>query len=60
MDHSQTPLRVFPFTYYYSSSQTRETALLYDAEVNPETSKERVAVVIAHELAHQVTHMSKS
>jgi aminopeptidase N len=31
----------------------RETALLYDPAVNPETSKQRVAVVIAHELAHQ-------
>ena len=32
----------------------RETALLYDNETNPATSKQRVAVVIAHELAHQV------
>ena len=32
----------------------RETALLYDAETNPATSQQRVAVVIAHELAHQV------
>ena len=32
----------------------RETALLYDSETDPETSKQRVAAVIAHELAHQV------
>lgn len=32
----------------------RETALLYDEETDPATSKQRVAVVIAHELAHQV------
>lgn len=32
----------------------RETALLYDEEADPATSKQRVAVVIAHELAHQV------
>ncbi len=32
----------------------RETAVLYDEATNPATSKQRVAVVIAHELAHQV------
>ena len=32
----------------------RETALLYDNQADPEISKQRVAVVIAHELAHQV------
>lgn len=32
----------------------RETALLYNEATNPATSKQRVAVVIAHELAHQV------
>ena len=32
----------------------RETAVLYDPDLNPATSKQRVAVVIAHELAHQV------
>ena len=32
----------------------RETALLYDNQTDPEISKQRVAVVIAHELAHQV------
>ena len=33
----------------------RETALLYDKETDPASSKQRVAVVIAHELAHQVS-----
>ena len=33
----------------------RETALLYDNQTDPTTSKQRVAVVIAHELAHQVS-----
>lgn len=33
----------------------RETALLYDEETDPAISKQRVAVVIAHELAHQVS-----
>ncbi len=33
----------------------RETALLYDPNENPLSSKQRVAVVIAHELAHQVS-----
>ena len=33
----------------------RETALLYEEGVNPATSKQWVAVVIAHELAHQVS-----
>ena len=32
----------------------RETALLYDPSENPPSSKQRVALVIAHELAHQV------
>lgn len=32
----------------------RETALVYDNQTDPEISKQRVAVVIAHELAHQV------
>jgi aminopeptidase N len=31
----------------------RETALLYDEAVDPAVSKQRVATVIAHELAHQ-------
>ena len=39
----------------------RETALLYDEDTDPATSKQRVAVVIAHELAHQVRkHLSLS
>ena len=33
----------------------RETALLYSEGVNPATSKQRVLVVVAHELAHQVS-----
>ena len=32
----------------------RETALLYDNETNPASSKQGVAKLIAHELAHQV------
>lgn len=32
----------------------RETALLYDEAENSQGNKQRVAVVIAHELAHQV------
>ena len=32
----------------------RETALIYNETQNPLSSKQRVAVVIAHELAHQV------
>ena len=32
----------------------RETALLYNETENPANSQQRVAVVIAHELAHQV------
>ncbi len=32
----------------------RETALLYDPNENPSSSKQRVATVVAHELAHQV------
>jgi aminopeptidase N len=31
----------------------RETAVLYDKSINPAASKQRVTVVIAHELAHQ-------
>lgn len=38
----------------------RETALLYKEGVNPATSKQRVAVVIAHELAHQVSGASSA
>jgi len=33
----------------------RETALLLENGVSSETNKERVAVVVSHELAHQVT-----
>lgn len=36
----------------------RETAVLYTEGINPATSKQRVAVVVAHELAHQV-HMGQ-
>lgn len=32
----------------------RETALLYDSEVSSNGNKERVATIIAHELAHMV------
>lgn len=32
----------------------RETALLYNSTQNPAVNKQRVAVVVAHELAHQV------
>ena len=32
----------------------RETALLYNPTEDSESSKQRVAVIIAHELAHQV------
>ena len=32
----------------------RETALLYDEEASSATYRQRVAVVISHELAHQV------
>ena len=32
----------------------RETAILYDPESSSSSSKQRVAVVISHELAHQV------
>ena len=32
----------------------RETALIYNNQTNPATSKQRVAVVVSHELAHQV------
>ena len=35
----------------------RETALLYNEAENPQRSKQRVAIVIAHELAHQVIIM---
>ena len=34
----------------------RETAVLYDNDTDSAASKQRVAVVIAHELAHQVMH----
>lgn len=32
----------------------RETAMLYDPMESAETNKQRVAVVVSHELAHQV------
>ena len=32
----------------------RETALLYEEGVSSESNKERIAVVVSHELAHQV------
>lgn len=32
----------------------RETALLYDPENNSDSTKQRVAAVISHELSHQV------
>ena len=32
----------------------RETALLYDRNASSESNKQRVAMIIAHELAHQV------
>lgn len=32
----------------------RETALLYDPNVSAAGNKQRVAVVVSHELAHQV------
>ena len=32
----------------------RETALLYNKGVSSESNKQRVAVVVSHELAHQV------
>lgn len=32
----------------------RETALLYNPEENSASNKQRVAVVVSHELAHQV------
>jgi len=32
----------------------RETALLYDDQVSAASNKQRVAVVVSHELAHQV------
>ena len=32
----------------------RETALLYDPAVSAASNKQRVAVVVSHELAHQV------
>lgn len=34
----------------------RETALLYDSKLSSVGNKERVATVIAHELAHMVCH----
>ena len=36
----------------------RETALLYDPEVNSASNKQRVSVVVSHELAHQVRKYS--
>lgn len=32
----------------------RETSMLYDPMESAETNKQRVAVVVSHELAHQV------
>ena len=32
----------------------RENTLLYDPEVNSASNKQHVAVVVSHELAHQV------
>lgn len=32
----------------------RETAMLYDPQESSESNKQRVAVVVSHELAHQV------
>lgn len=32
----------------------RDTALLYDKETSTSASKQRVATVVGHELAHQV------
>ena len=32
----------------------RETALLFDPKINSPSNQQRVAVVVAHELAHQV------
>lgn len=34
----------------------RETAMLYQPGVSSEGNKQRVAVVVSHELAHQVEH----
>lgn len=36
----------------------RETALLYDAQSSSTADKQWVAIVVAHELAHQVNHTS--
>ena len=36
----------------------RETALLYDPQVSSASNQARVAVVISHELAHQVIEWS--
>lgn len=35
----------------------RETALLYNPEENSAANKQRVAVVVSHELAHQVRYV---
>jgi aminopeptidase N len=32
----------------------RETAMLFDPDVSSESNKQRVVIVITHELAHQV------
>ena len=37
----------------------RETALLYDPRESSTSNKQRVAVVVSHELAHQVCHAMK-
>ena len=36
----------------------RETALLFESGVSSETNRERVAIVVSHELAHQVIFRS--
>ena len=38
----------------------RETALLYDPKVSAASNKQRVAIVVSHELAHQVTDLNSS
>ena len=38
----------------------RETALLYDPVVSSASNQQRVAVVVSHELAHQVKHVMGS
>ena len=38
----------------------RETALLYDPTVSAASNQQRVAVVVSHELAHQVKNSNSS